>query len=55
MHPENLEHEKAQKPLRAARSQAEVQAIKQRNIQIALTATNVLLSALTVFKVFGIL
>jgi enamine deaminase RidA (YjgF/YER057c/UK114 family) len=43
------------KPLKPARSQAEVQALHQRNIQIALTATNVLIASLTCLKVFGIL
>lgn len=43
------------KPLKAARSQAELQAIKQRNIQIALVATNVIITMLVALKTFGIL
>ena len=41
--------------LKVARSQAEVQALHQRNIQIILTATNVVLAGLTCLRVFGIL
>lgn len=43
------------KPLKVARSQAEIQALRQRNIQIVLTATNVILAGLTCLRVFGIL
>jgi hypothetical protein len=42
-------------PLRPARSQAEITALYQRNIQIILTITNVCIAALTCLKVFGIL
>jgi len=41
--------------LKHARSQAELIAIQQRGIQIALTATNVIVACLTCLKVFGIL
>lgn len=47
--------EKKEKPLKFARSAAELHAIKQRNIQICLVATNVLLSALIALKTFGII
>ncbi len=43
------------KPLKAARSQAELQAIKQRNIQIGLVATNVIVTLLVALKTFGLL
>lgn len=43
------------KPLRHARSQAELQAIKQRNIQIVLVATNVAITALVALKTFGLI
>jgi hypothetical protein len=46
---------KHQKELKHARSRAELHAIKQRNIQIALTATNVMIAGLTLLKVFGII
>ena len=43
------------KPLKPARSEAELTALKQRNLQIALVATNVIIGCLTVLKVYGIL
>ena len=43
------------KPLRQYRSQAEKTAVRQRNVQILLTATNVVVAGLTCLKVFGIL
>jgi len=43
------------KPLKPARSRAELQAIKQRNVQIALVATNVLISLLIALKTFGVI
>jgi hypothetical protein len=44
-----------EKPLKPARSEAELTAIKQRNLQILLVATNVVIGGLTVLKVYGIL
>jgi hypothetical protein len=41
--------------LKAARSQAELHAIKQRNIQIILTITNVCVTILIALKTFGII
>jgi hypothetical protein len=41
--------------LRYARSHMELEAYRQRWIQIVLTATNVLVAGLTCLKVFGIL
>jgi hypothetical protein len=46
---------KEEKPLKPFRSQAEKHAIHQRNIQIALTATNVLVACLTCLRVFGVI
>lgn len=43
------------KLLKPARSQAELRAVKQRNIQIALVGTNVILTALVAAKTFGLL
>lgn len=43
------------KPLKRARSQAELTAVKQRRTQIILVATNVLISALIALKTFGII
>lgn len=43
------------KPLKPARSKAEVTAIKQRNVQIALVATNVCVSVLIALKTFDII
>lgn len=43
------------KPLKPARSQAELQAVKQRNIQIILVATNVIVTSLVALKTFGLL
>ncbi len=45
----------SEKKLKQARSQAELQAVKQRNIQIALVATNVFVSVLIALKTFGLL
>lgn len=47
--------DKADKELKVARSQAELKALRQRNIQIILTATNVLLTILIALKTFGII
>lgn len=52
---ESPKPQKREKPLKPYRSHAERVALKQRNIQIALTATNVLVACLTCLKVFGIL
>jgi hypothetical protein len=43
------------KELKPARSQAEVTAIKQRNIQIVLVATNVIVTGLVALKTFGLI
>jgi hypothetical protein len=43
------------KPLKPYRSEAERQALTQRKIQIALTATNVLISCLIALKAFGVI
>jgi hypothetical protein len=48
------EHSKDEKPLKPYRSHAERVALTQRNIQIGLTATNVIVACLTCLKVFGI-
>jgi hypothetical protein len=40
--------------LKPARSEAELTAVKQRNLQILLVATNVVIGGLTVLKVYGI-
>ena len=47
--------EKTPKPLKHARSQAELTALRQRHIQICLVATNVLLSGLIALRTFGII
>jgi len=52
---ESAEYEKKKKPKKWARSQAEARAVQQRNVQIVLVATNVLLSALIALRTFGIL
>lgn len=52
---ESLAEQKPKKPLKPARSQAELVALRQRWIQIALTGTNCLVACLTCLKVFGIL
>lgn len=41
--------------LKQARSQAELTAIKQRNIQICLVASNVAISILIALKTFGLI
>jgi hypothetical protein len=43
------------KELKHARSKAELYAIKQRNIQIALVGTNVCVSILIALKTFGVI
>lgn len=44
-----------EKPLKPARSQAEVIAVKQRNVQICLVASNVVVSILIALKTFNII
>jgi hypothetical protein len=44
-----------EEPKKYARSQLEIVAARQRNVQIGLTATNCLVACLTCLKVFGIL
>jgi hypothetical protein len=51
---QSVARRKEEKPLKPYRSQAEKIALHQRNIQIALTATNVIVACLTCLKVFGI-
>lgn len=43
------------KPLKPYRSEAERLAVHQRNIQIGLTATNILLTGLIAAKTFGLI
>jgi hypothetical protein len=50
-----VEVDQIKKPKKYARSEAELIALKQRRIQIVLTAANVCASVLTLLKVFGIL
>lgn len=45
----------ADKPLKRARSEAELIAIRQRKTQIALVAINVCISALIALKTFAII
>ena len=46
---------KPPKPLKPARSQAELTALKQRRVQIFLVSTNVVISALIALKTFGLI
>lgn len=46
---------KQKKPLKPARSEAELIALSQRKWQIALTATNVLVGCLIALRTFGII
>ena len=49
-----MAEDKKGEPLKEARSEAELTAIKQRNLQIVLVATNVVISALIALKTFGV-
>lgn len=51
----DVEEVKPKKPLKAARSQAELTALSQRKIQIVLSCTNIFISALIALKAFGII
>lgn len=46
---------KKEKPLKPARSEAELLALKQRKIQIFFSGTNALVACLTCLKVFDII